>query len=198
MFFHIFLGSSNGFLDSQSVQVQIAVRSNSCFRRITYDTFLRVETFFRYITTFYQRNDRQVEVFCKRVVTTVVSRNGHDSTCTVTSQYIVADPYRNSLACKRIDSVRTTEHACYTTVGDTFTFGTFLGTIQISFHFCFLTFGCQQRNKLTFRSQHHECYSKHGIGTGRKDGKFQIAVFYLETNFRTFRTADPVTLCFLQ
>ena len=32
VFLHVFLGSSNGFLDGQSVQVQVAIRSDTCFR----------------------------------------------------------------------------------------------------------------------------------------------------------------------
>ena len=198
MLLHIFFGYGNSFFDSQSVQVQVAIRSSSCFRRITYDTFFSIEAFFRHITTFYQWNDRQVEVFCKSIVTTIVSRNSHNGSCTISSQYIVADPYWNRFTSKRIHCIRTTEYTGNTAIGDTFTFGTLLSTVQISFHFCFLCLSCQYRNQFTFRSQYHESNTKHSISTSSKDGKFQIAVFYLETYLCTFRTTNPVTLCFFQ
>ena len=62
----------------------------------------------------------------KGIVTTVVSRNGHDGTCSVASQHIVAYPDRNSITGKRIDGVRAGEDAGYLTVGDTLTLRTFL------------------------------------------------------------------------
>ena len=83
MFFHIFLGGGDGFLDSQSVQVEVAIRLCTCFRRVAYDTLFGIETFFAYIAAFHQRNDRQVEVLGKSVVAAVVCRYGHDGACSV-------------------------------------------------------------------------------------------------------------------
>ena len=125
-------------------------------------------------------------MFGKRIVTAIVSRNRHDGTGSISGQYIITDPYRNSITRKRIDGIRTAEHTGYPTVGNTFALGTFLCTVQISFNFRFLGFGGQLWNQFAFRSQHHESHTEHGIGTGRKDGKFQIAVLHLETNFSTF------------
>ena len=83
MFFHIFLGGGDGFLNSQSVQVEVAIRLCTCFRRVAYDTLFGIETFFAYIAAFHQRNDRQVEVLGKSVVAAVVCRYGHDGACSV-------------------------------------------------------------------------------------------------------------------
>ena len=60
MFFHIFLVAAMASLDSQSVQVEVAIRLCTCFRRVAYDTLFGIETFFADIATFHQRNDRQV------------------------------------------------------------------------------------------------------------------------------------------
>ena len=198
MFLHVFLGSSNRFLDGQAVQIQVAVRSHSSLRRIAYNTFFCIKAFFTYVTAFYQRYDRQTEMFGKSIVTAVVCRHCHDGSCTVTGQYIVADPYRYSLTGKRIHGIRTTEYTGHTAVGNTFTLGTLLRTFQVSLYLCTLCVGSQLSHQFAFRSQHHEGYSEHGIGTGSKDSEFQVAVFHLEADFSTLRTTDPVTLSLFQ
>ena len=186
VFLHIFLGSSNSFLDGQSVQTQVAIRSYTGFRRVADNSFLRIEAFFADITSFYQRHDGQIEMLGKSIVTTIMSRYGHDRSRTISGQYIIADPYRNRFSGKRIHGIRTAEYTCHTAVGNTFTFGTFLGTFQVSFHLCTLCISCQLRNQFTFRCKYHEGHTEHRIGTGSKDSKFQIAVFHLETDFSTF------------
>ena len=137
-------------------------------------------------------------MFCKSVVTAVVSRNRHDGACSITCQYVITDPYGNSLAGKRIDGVWATEYTGYAAVGDTFTFRTFLGAVQIGFHFGFLCFGSKLGNQFAFGRQYHEGYTEHGICTGSKDSEFNITVFHFELYFRTFRASNPVTLCFFQ
>jgi isoleucyl-tRNA synthetase len=136
--------------------------------------------------SFYQRYNRQVEMFGKCIVTTIVRRYRHDGSCSITSQYIITNPYWNRFSCKRIYGIRTTEHTRYTTVSNTLTFCTLLCTVQISLNFCTLCFGCQHRYQFTFRCKYHESHTEHRIGTRSKDSKFQIAVFYLETYFSTF------------
>ena len=134
----------------------------------------------------------------KCIVTTIVRRYRHDGSCSITSQYIITNPYRNRFSCKRIYCIRTTKHTRYTTVCNTLTFCTLLCTVQISLNFCTLCFGCQHRHQFTFRCKYHERHTEHRIGTRSKDSKFQIAVFYLETYFSTFWTANPVTLSLFQ
>ena len=137
-------------------------------------------------------------MFSKSIVAAVVCRNSHNRSRSVSRQYIIANPNGNSFARKRINGIRTAEYAGYATVGDSFAFGTFFCPVKVSLYLCFLRFGSQQRNQLTFRSQYHKRYTEHRIGTGSKDGKFQIAVFYLEAYFRTLRATNPVTLGFFQ
>ena len=77
-------------------------------------------------------------MFGKSIVAAVMRRYGHDGTCTITGQYIVADPYGNSFIGERINGITSREYTAYATVGDTFAFCTFLGTFQISVYFCLL------------------------------------------------------------
>ena len=198
MFLHIFLGRCNRFLDGQSVQVQITIWRNAFFRRIAYDAFFRIETFFAYIASFHQRNNRQAKMLCKRIVTAVVSRNRHNGSRTVSRQHVIADPDRHSFTRKRIDSIRTAEYTRHTAVRNAFTLCTFLRAVKVSLHFSTLPVGSQLRNQLTFGCQHHECYAKHRIGTSGENGKLHVTVLHLEAHFRTFRTTDPVALRFFQ
>ncbi len=138
MFFYIVLGFFNCFFDSQPVQGEVTVRSDVRTRRVADDTFFGVETFFADITTFYQRADFQSEMLGKGVVAAVVSRYGHDSSRSVTGQYVVADPDRYCFACERVDRIRTTEYTGNAAVGNTFTFRTFLSTVEVSVYFRFL------------------------------------------------------------
>ena len=62
----------------------------------------------------------------------------------------------------------------------------------------FLLRSRQLCDQFAFGSQDHESDTEHGVGTGCKDGKFEVAVFYFELDFGTFAAADPVTLCFFQ
>ncbi len=53
-------------------------------------------------------------------------------------------------------------------------------------------------HQFAFGSQYHEGNSEHGICTGGENGKFQIAVLYLELDFGTFTAAYPVFLRLFQ
>ena len=137
-------------------------------------------------------------MFGKSVVAAVVCRHCHDGACSVSCQYIIANPDGYCFARKRIDGVASREYACYAAVGDTFAFGTFLGTFQISVYIVFLFRGGYLGYQFAFGSQHHKGNSKHGICTGGENGKFQITVFYLELDFGAFAAAYPILLCFFQ
>ena len=109
------------------------------------------------------------------IVAAIVGGYGHDGSCSVSCQYVIADPDGHCFTCKRIDSIRTAEYTGHAAVGDG----------QLGY-------------QITFRSQNHEGHTEHGICTGSKDGKFEIAVFYLELYFGTFGASDPVLLSFFQ
>ena len=198
MFFHILLGLFDGFLDGQSVQGQVAVRSHIRTRRVADDTFFGIEAFFAYVTTFYQRADFESEMLGKSIVAAIVGGYGHDGSCAVSCQYVIADPDGHCFTCKRIDGIRTAENTGNAAVGDTFAFRTFLGAVKVGIYFCFLGGSGQLGYQFTFRSQYHKGHTEHGICTGSKDGKFEIAVFYLELYFGTFGASDPVLLSFFQ
>ena len=93
------LRSSNSLLHSQSVEAEL-VRS-----RVAHDTLLGVVALLAYVSTLNQRDDGQVKVLSKGIVTRVVSRHSHNGTCTIASQYIFCNPNGYLLVCKRIDSV---------------------------------------------------------------------------------------------
>ena len=198
MRFDILFCGCNGFLDGQSVEREINMGRHSGSWRIGYDSFFGIETFFTYIATFHQRNDRQVEMFGKGIVTAVMCRYGHDGSCPVAGQHVIAYPNGDVFARERVDGIRTREHAGYAAVGDTFAFRTFFGGIEISFHFCLLGFGRNFRYPFAFGSQYHERDAEHGVGPCGKDREFLIAVFYFELHFRAFRAPYPVALRFFQ
>ena len=137
-------------------------------------------------------------MFGECIVAAVMCRNGHDSTGSVAGQYIVADPDGHGIAGERVDGIRTAECTGNGTVGDTFTFRTLFSAFQISVYFLFLLRSRQLCDQFAFGSQNHESNTEHGVGTGCKDGKFEVAIFYLELDFGSFAAADPVTLCFFQ
>ena len=186
MSFYIFFSCSDSFFNSLAIQYKIAIRSYSSLRRIANDTFFSVEAFFCYIATFYQRYDRQVEMTSESVVAAIVCRHSHDGSCTISSQYIIANPDRNCIAGKRIDTIASAEYTCYTTVGNTFALCTFLGTLQVSLNFSFLSFGSKLCHQFAFGSQNHESNTEHCIGTSCKYSEFYIAVFNFKANFGTF------------
>src|SRR3712207_2532857 len=155
-------------------------------RRIAYDSFFGVETFFAHIASFHQRTNLQSEMFGKRIIAAIMRRNSHDGSRSISCQYVIADPHRNGFACKRINGVRTTEHSAHAAIGNTFAFGTFLRTFEISLHFGFMFRSSQPLYQFAFRSQYHESNAEHRIGTGSKYGKFQIAVFHLKLYFGAF------------
>ena len=53
--------------------------------RIDHDTLFSIEALFADIGTLNEWDDRQVEVLSKRIVTAIVCRHSHDSTCTITT-----------------------------------------------------------------------------------------------------------------
>ena len=137
-------------------------------------------------------------MFGESVVAAIVCRNRHDRACSITGQYIVADPDGHRFARERIDGIRTTEDTRYRTIGDTLTLCALAGPLQVSLDIRLLLCRSQLRYQFALRSQYHEGDTKHRIGTGREDGEFHIAVLDLETNFCSLATANPVPLGLFQ
>ena len=135
---------------------------------------------------------------CKGIVAAVVRRNGHDGTCTIASQYVVANPDGYLVARKGVDGIASAEYTTHAAVADSFAFGTLLGALQVSLHGLFLAGGSHLSHQFAFRSQHHEGHAKHRVGTGGEDGELQVAIFHLELHFGTFGASNPVALCLLE
>ena len=53
--------------------------------RIDHDTLFGIEALFADICTLNEWDNRQVEVLSKSIVTAIVCRHSHDSTCTITT-----------------------------------------------------------------------------------------------------------------
>ena len=198
VFAHVFFRSCYRVLYAETVQYQVAILFRSCFRGVAYNTLFCVKTFFAHVATLYQRHYRQVEVLGKSIVAAVVCRNGHYRARTVTCQNIVANPNRNFVSRKRIDCIAARENTRNATVAYAFAFGTFGRPFQIGFDLRFLRFCGQLQNEFAFGGKHHESYAEHRVGPCGEYGELKVAVFYLEPDFRTFRTSDPVALGFFK
>jgi len=186
VFLYIFFCSCNGFFDCLSVEAEIYIWFNSWTWRVAYNTFLCIVAFFAYVATFYKRYDREIEMFCKCIVTAVVSRHSHDGSSSVACKYVVAHPDRYRFSCERICCVASSEHACDFFVNHTFTFRTLFCLFKIFIN-CLFLFWCSYRcYELAFRCKYHESYSEHGIGACREYCKLCVAVFYLESYFCSF------------
>ena len=122
-------------------------------------------------------------------------RYSHNSSCSVAGQYIFADPYRYSLICKRIDSIRACEYAGYSFYfALAFSFRPFGHIFQIICYFLFLLRGCQRFYIFAFGCQYHKTYSIYGIRTGGEDFQLHVRIFDIKRNVSTLRAADPVAL----
>ena len=192
VFLNIFLGGSNRLLDSQSVEAELRAG------RVANDTFFGIITLFAHISSLYQWDDRQIEMFGKSIVTTVVSRNSHNGACSVSSQNIIAHPNRNLLICKGIDGITACKYTSYTAVADTIALCALLGSSDIVFYFLAMFVGSYFFYIFTFRRQHHEGNTKHRVGTCGKDGEMHVAVGHIEFYFRTFAATNPVALGLFQ
>ena len=181
----IFFCFGNGFFYGQTIQYQPTFGGTWTWR-VHHDTFFGIEAFFTDITTFDQRTDFKTEVFGKRIVATVMCRYGHDSSRTITCQYIITDPYGDSFVCQRVDGIASGEYTAYTAVGNTFAFRTLFSAFKVSIYFCLLSGSSELCHKFTFGGKYHEGYTEYCIGTSGKNGEFNIRIFHFKLHFGTF------------
>ena len=137
-------------------------------------------------------------MFGKGIVATVVSRHGHDGTRTVTGQYIITHIDGNVLVVERIDGISSGKHTRHAAVHEALALGAVLDAVEILVDSLFLFGGYYLIHIFAFGSQNHEGDTKYGIGTCRKDGKFDVRINHLELHLSTFRTAYPVLLCLFE
>ena len=134
----------------------------------------------------------------KCIVARVVGRHSHDGSGAVSCEYIIADPYRNLLACQRIDGIASCEYTRHFLLDLAFALGLVFHLIEICLHSLFL-FGSGKRLDVSgFRSKHHECNSEDSVGSCSEYLKLNIFACNGETHLRTFRASDPVALCLFQ
>ena len=147
------------------------------------------------IAALQNRNDRQMELLCKLIVTRIMRRHCHDRTGAISRQNIIRNPDRNFSAIDRIDRICACE--------DTRLFLVQIRTVQIAllgrFHLispdCVFLLG--RRDEIDKRMLwRHDTVgrSEQRIAARREDREFLIGILDLENDFCTDRLADPVAL----
>ena len=155
-------------------------------RTVHHDALFGVETLLAHVGTLYQWDDRQVEVTCEGIVSAVVSRHCHDGSRAVSGQHILAYPDGNVITCEGIYGIRAGEHSRNLLVGNALSLGALLHISQIFIYCCLLFRRSELAHQLAFRSQHHECHAKDGVGASGEDGELAVCSSHLELHLRAF------------
>ena len=133
-------------------------------------------------------------MFGESIVAAVVCRYGHDSTCTVTGQYIITYPDGYFFSVERVDGVCAREDTAYASIHEAFAFGTVFDLVDVSIDGRFL-FGCRYLCHIfAFRGENHERNTENRVGACREDSKGNVGTDDLEFHFSAFGTTYPVTL----
>ena len=158
-----------------------------------------IVAFDRYIAAFYHLYNREIKVFCKRIISAVVSGYRHYSTSSVTSQYIITDPDRHMCSSYWMKCIGTSK-----TPTDGFRIRhsiTFTARCSFFFVGChgLAPLGCGHfAYKLMFRSKCYECGAKYRIWSGRE----YLYLFRMVLNIKEYcgsdGFADPIALRFFQ
>ena len=129
------------------------------------------------------------------IVAAVVRGHGHDGTCAVSGQHIVADIDGNLLARKRVDGIRAGKHARYLLVNHALALGLVLDRVEILVDGLALPGGGDHIHVLALGGENHECHAEHSVGAG---GEYeQVEVIPSgdgKTHLGAFRASDPVAL----
>ena len=174
--FDIFDGGRNRLLDIETVEET----------RVDHRSGFGVEALLADIAAFDQRNDREVELLRERIVTAVVSRHGHDGSCTITCEDIFRNPDRDSLARERVDTVGTAEHSGDGPgLGDTLALGLLADCGDIFIDSGLLLRCREDVDEIALGSKDHEGHSEHRVRAGCEYGDVVagVTVPALEDNF---------------
>ena len=133
----------------------------------------------------------------KSIVTTIVSRNSHNSTCSVAGKHIITYINRNVFTCNRIHCIRTGEHTRHLFINHAFTFCLVLNFIKVSINSSFLFVANNHFNILAFRGKHHECNTENSIGTSGENLQIKVFTCYREKHFCSLTISNPIALSFL-
>ena len=194
---HECLGGCDGLLDAQAVEREAVKGLHASRGRVHHGALLGVEALLAHIGALDEGNDGQVEVAGKGVVARIVGGHGHDGTRAVACQHIVGNPNGYFAAREGVDGIRTREYARHAAVGNAFALGALLRGFEVGFHLGALAVGGQLLDEFALGGQHHKRHAKDGVGAGREDGEFQVAVLHAKLHLRAFAAANPVALCLL-
>ena len=188
---NIFFGLCYSFLDLEAVELQALVG------RVGHDTFLGVKALLAHVSTLDERNNGQVKMLGKSIVTAVMGRHRHDGTRAIASKHIVTYIYRYVLACDGIHGIAASEHATHLLLNHALALGLVLHLIEISVDGGTLVGGHHFIDIDTLGSQYHESHTKDGVGTGGENQQALVTVGDGEGHFGTLAVANPVALRFL-
>src|SRR5665213_1564885 len=96
--------------------------------------------------------------------------NSHYSACSITSQHIISNPYRQLFSGKRMNGISTCKNSGnFFYIRLTFTLTAVLSESDVFFNSFFLFRACYFFNQLMLWSKRYERNSEDGIGTGSED-----------------------------
>ncbi len=128
-----------------------------------------------------------------------MSGHSHNSSRSVSRQYIIGCPNGNFVTGKRIDTIcscKFTGNFIY--IGNSFAFGASFYPLNIFFNFLFLFRYNNLLQKFVFRCQNHKCSTIKCIGACSKHLNNIVVPFYVKVYRCTFTATNPVTLHFFK
>ena len=137
-------------------------------------------------------------MFGKGIISFITARHCHNSSGSVSCQYIIPYPHRNRFFGKRMFCIRSCKntgngfHICHT-----LSFTSFCRSRNIRLHSFFLFRSSDLSHQFVFRRQSHKSYSENRIGTGREYFHNRIMVIQVKCNRSSNGFPNPVTLAFL-
>ncbi len=135
---------------------------------------------------------------CESIVAAVVGRYGHNGAGSVPGEHVIAHPYRNFFAGKRIDGVGAGEHTAHLLVNHSLALRLVLYAVDVDLYLLAAFRSGDFLHIFAFGSEHHECDAKHRIGACGENFKFYVGTVDGETHLRSLRPSYPVALGLFQ
>ena len=157
-------------------------------------TVFCVSCFFN-VATFKYFYDWKTKLFSKFPVTLIVSRYGHNCTCSVASENVVRNPDWDFSTVNRVYSISSSPNPCFflskvCTSQVWFKAGlVFVVSYSLSLFRC-----CNGIYQVMLWRQNSEGRTEKGIRTCRKDGEFLVSTFHFEGDIGTSWFTNPVAL----
>ena len=135
----------------------------------------------------------------KIVIALVSARHRHYRTSAIGSQNVVADPDRDLLAGKRMQSIGAGKGARNVfDIGLAVSFGFERSLLLIRLNLFSLAWRTNLCDIRMFRRQNHEAHAKNGIWARSKYFYLKIGVLHYKLHTRALRLTDPVALLFFE